>query len=509
VNSKTNLEIKGWPPRWVTPLTEQELSDSKGWQVSNFINALCIQTKDTVAGRAGEPLVLRDWQTQLLNNVFAVRDDGMFKHRTALVGMARKNGKSALSSGIALWGLFMGEQGGEIYSCAADRDQARIVFGDAKRMIEAEPELMSQAKLYRDAIEIPATGSIYRVLSSEAYTKEGLSPTLVIMDELHALPNRELFDVMQLGMGARREPLLLSITTAGVKTDSTGQDSIAYSLYQYGQKVIRGEYDDPSFFMAWWEASIEADHRNPETWKLANPAFGDLNSEEDFESAVKRTPESEFRTKRTNAWVSSQTAWLPNGVWESRETTKEIGKDVPVILGFDGSFSGDASVIIGVTVEENPHVFMVEAWEKQPEDDDTWRVDSLEVENSIIQACQRFNVLEIACDPFRWQRSMQVLQDAGLPVVEWPSTSASRMIPACAKFYDAVVGEKLTQDGNALLTRHISNAVVKVDRLGPRIVKEHRGSPRKIDAAVASIIAFDRATVSRTNPQTIVPEFFF
>jgi len=509
VNSKTNLEIKGWPPRWVTPLTEQELSDSKGWQVSNFINALCIQTKDTVAGRAGEPLVLRDWQTQLLNNVFAVRDDGMFKHRTALVGMARKNGKSALSSGIALWGLFMGEQGGEIYSCAADRDQARIVFGDAKRMIEAEPELMYQAKLYRDAIEIPGTGSIYRVLSSEAYTKEGLSPTLVIMDELHALPNRELFDVMQLGMGARREPLLLSITTAGVKTDSTGQDSIAYSLYQYGQKVIRGEYDDPSFFMAWWEASIESDHRDPETWKLANPAFGDLNSEEDFESAVKRTPESEFRTKRTNAWVSSQTAWLPNGVWESRETTKEIGKDVPVILGFDGSFSGDASVIIGVTVEENPHVFMVEAWEKQPEDDDTWRVDSLEVENSIIQACQRFNVLEIACDPFRWQRSMQVLQDAGLPVVEWPSTSASRMIPACAKFYDAVVGEKLTQDGNALLTRHISNAVVKVDRLGPRIVKEHRGSPRKIDAAVASIIAFDRATVSRTNPQTIVPEFFF
>ena len=509
MSNKTNLEIKGWPPRWVTPLTEQELADSKGWQVSNFINALCIQTKDTVAGRAGEPLVLRDWQTQLLNNVFAVRDDGMFKHRTALVGMARKNGKSALSSGIALWGLFMGEAGGEIYSCAADRDQARIVFGDAKRMIEAEPELMSQAKLYRDAIEIPGTGSIYRVLSSEAYTKEGLSPTLVIMDELHALPNRELFDVMQLGMGARREPLLLSITTAGVKTDSTGQDSIAYNLYQYGQKVIRGEYDDPSFFMAWWEASIESDHRDSETWKLANPAFGDLNSEEDFESAVKRTPESEFRTKRTNAWVSSQTAWLPNGVWESRETTKEIAKDIPVILGFDGSFSGDASVIIGVTVEEQPHVFMVEAWEKQPEDDDTWRVDSLEVENSIIQACQRFNVVEIACDPFRWQRSMQVLQDAGLPIVEWPSTSAARMIPACAKFYDAVVGEKLTQDGNALLTRHISNAVVKVDRLGPRIVKEHRGSPRKIDAAVASIIAFDRATVSRTNPETIVPEFFF
>jgi hypothetical protein len=144
--------------------------------------------------------------------------------------------------------------------------------------------------------------------------------------------------------------------------------------------------------------------------------------------------------------VSSQTAWLPNGAWEAREIN-EIDKDVPVVLGFDGSFSGDASVIVGVTVEDEPHVFLVQAWEKQPTDRDDWRVDSLEVENTIIEACQKYNVKEIACDPFSWQRTMQVLQDAGLPVVEWPSTSAARMIPACAKFYDAVVGEKLTHDG--------------------------------------------------------------
>jgi len=500
--------IEGWPSRWLTPVPDSALELSRGVDVADFIDAMCIQTKDTVAGRSGQPIVLRPWQKELLNHIFAVRDDGRFKHRTALVGMARKNGKSALSSGIALWGLFMGERGSEIYSCAADRDQARIVFGDAKKMIEAEPELMSQAKLYRDAIEIPSLGSVYRVLSSEAFTKEGLSPTLVVYDELHAAPNRELFDVMTLGMGARREPLLLAITTAGVKTDNTGQDSVAYSLYQYGQKVARGEVDDPSFFMSWWESPTESNHRDPEVWKLANPAFGDLNSVEDFESAVKRTPEAEFRTKRTNAWVSSQTAWLPNNAWESRLVKKEIDKDVPVILGFDGSFSGDASVIVGVTIEEVPHVFLVEAWEKQPEDTDDWRVDSLEVENSIIEACSRMNVKEIACDPFRWQRTMQVLQDAGLPIVEWPSTSASRMIPACSKFYDAVVSEKLTNDGNPLLTRHISNAVVKVDRLGPRIVKEHRGSPRKIDGAVASIIAFDRATVSRSESEVLVPQFF-
>jgi phage terminase large subunit-like protein len=505
---KEITKIDGWPPRWLTKIKEQEIENSRGFEIIDFINALCIQTKDTVAGQSGQPLVLREWQENLVKSIFAVRKDGMFRHRTALVGMPRKNGKSAMGSGIALWSLFMGENGGEIYSCAADKDQAKIVFNDAKKMIEAEPELLEQANVYRDAIEIPSTGSVYRVLSSEAFTKEGLSPTLVVYDELHAAPNRELFDVMTLGMGARRQPLLLAITTAGVKSDNTGQDSVAYSLYQYGQKVARGEVSDPSFFMAWWEAPADSNHRDPETWKLANPAFGDLNSIEDFESAVKRTPEAEFRTKRTNAWVSSQTAWLPTGSWEKLENKKPIKDMTPVVLGFDGSFSGDASVVVGVTLEDKPHIFLVDAWEKKPTDSEDWRVDALEVEAAIINACKMYDVKEIACDPFRWQRTMQVLQDAGLPVVEWPSTSAARMVPACAKFYDAVAGDKLTHDGDPLITRHISNAVIKTDRLGPRIVKDNKSSPRKIDAAVASIIAFDRATVSRTEEVSLVPEFF-
>jgi hypothetical protein len=116
-----------------------------------------------------------------------------------------------------------------------------------------------------------------------------------------------------------------------------------------------------------------------------------------------------------------------------------------VVLGFDGSFSGDASVIMGVTVEDGHTFFLLRLGKNNQTDTDDWRVDSLEVENSIIEFCQKYKVKEIACDPFRWQRTMQVLQDAGLPVVEWPSTSAARMIPACAKFYDAVAGEKLTQ----------------------------------------------------------------
>jgi phage terminase large subunit-like protein len=275
--------------------------------------------------------------------------------------------------------------------------------------------------------------------------------------------------------------------------------------------VARGEVDDPSFFMAWWEAPEEADHRDPETWKLANPGFGDLNSVEDFESAVRRTPEPEFRTKRCNQWVSSQTSWLPTGAWEACEGDATITEDDEIILGFDGSFSGDASVIVAASIPKDGEpvkVNLVKSWEKDLTiHDDDWRVDIAEVEQAILDYCQSHpKVREVACDPFRWQRSMEVLQDKGVPIVEYPSTSARRMVPACAKFYDAVMEKRIVHDGDPVLARHLSNAVTKIDNLGIRIVKDQRNSPRKIDAAVAAVLATDRALTGRM--EEIVPQFF-
>jgi phage terminase large subunit-like protein len=498
-----------WPPQWLTPVPQSELDNGEGEVVADFAETFGIITKDSIAGKTGEPLVLRDWQRELMRYVFAGDEDG-YRHRISLIGMPRKNGKSALGSVFGLYSLILGARGAEVYSVAAEKEQAKIVFNDAKRMVEASPELTAITKLYRDAIELPKAGSVYRVLSAEAYSKEGLNPSATIFDELHAQPNRELFDVMSLAMGARgRLATLIAITTAGVKTDSTGQDSIAYNLYQYGQKVARQEIDDPSFFMAWWEASQESDHREKQTWEEANPGFGDICSAEDFESAVRRTPEPEFRTKRCNQWVSSAISWLPTGSWDTcAGDTSVEGKDY--ILGLDGSFSGDATIVTYCTIEEVPQVGIVGAWEKDVQiHDDTWRVDVLEVEEAIRQFVKANpNVKEIACDPYRWTRTMQVLQDEGYPIVEFPSTNARRMVPACAKFFDAVVDGKMMHDGNPLLARHLSNAVVKVDNLGPRIVKENRASQRRIDAAVAAVLAFDRATASRIEEEPLVPQFF-
>ena len=498
-----------WPPKWLTSIPVEQIVKGREMEpVATFIEGFGRITKDSVAGKAGSPLMLRGWQKNLVEHLFAWDDDGL-RNRVSLVGMPRKNGKSAIGSAIGLYSLILGPRGAEVYSVAAEKEQARIVFQDAKRTVEASPELSAITKLYRDAIELPSFNSVYRVLSAESVTKEGLSPTTVIFDELHAQPDRELFDVFSLAMGARGKlATLIAITTAGVRSDRHGKDSIAYSLYNYGKRIASGEEKDDAFFMAWWES--EADHRLRETWDDANPGFGDLNAESDFESALRRTPEAEFRIKRCNQWVSSVETWLPAGAWETCAGEVELKPEDEIVLGFDGSYNGDASVIVGAVVPETAEdpikVFLVKAWEKDLErDPDDWRVDIGDVEATIMDFCQNHNVREIACDPFRWQRSMEVLENRGLPVVAFPQ-SPQRMIKACAIFFDAVAEKRLVHDNDALLTRHVNNTAIKLTPAGPHVKKENPNSPRKIDAAVAAILCVDRASSGKM--EAVVPEFY-
>lgn len=471
-----------------------------------FAEAACRVTKDSFAAPAGDLLVMRGWQRQLLRHVFARRPDGRLRHRQALVGVARKNGKSALGATIGIAGLVLGPQGGEVYSCAGDREQARVVFGTAKRMIELDPELSGLLKTYRDAIEFPQTGSVYKVLSAEAYTKEGLNPHLVLFDEVHVQPNRELWDVMALAMGARVEPLMLGITTAGVRTDSSGGDSLCYQLYQYGKRVASGEEIDPSFFLAWWEPTLgaDADHRKPAVWREGNPGYGDMVDPEDFEAAVRRTPEAEFRTKRTNVFVSSAQAWLPHGAWDACLEEREIPDGADVVLGFDGSFNNDSTALVAVQQGDVPHVAVVELWERPPTADAEWSVPIMDVEAAIRAACRRWQVVEIVCDPFRWARTYQVLEAENLPVVEFPQSPA-RMTPATQRFYEAVVNRTITQSGDPRLARHLANTMLKVDARGSRLAKEHRNSNRKIDLAVAAVMALDRAA----SVEDMTPSVYF
>lgn len=475
-------------PLYSSPVTKAEEDRGDGDQVIEFIETFCRSTKDTVASRAGTLLVLRPWQKKAIRRVYARRADGRRKHRVGLLGLPRKDGKSALGSGFALAGLYLGGHGNEVYSCAADKDQARIVFGVAKQMAEAEPELAGLSKLYRDSIDVPSTGSVYRVLSSEAFTKEGLSPTKVIYDELHAAPTEELWDVMNLATGARIDPLVLAITTAGVRTDRTGKDSIAYRMYQHGVKVATGEVDDPSFYFDWWGAPDGADHRDPKTWKKANPGFGDIIDPEDFASAILRTTESEFRTKRLNQWVASSVAWLPAGAWEDLPAADPPAAGAPIVLGFDGSYRNDSTALVAIGLDDAV-VHVVGVWERPDDADDTWIIPRDEVESELAKAFERWDVRRMYCDKAWWADRYHTWEErwGSPPVMEYPQ-SAARMAPACAQFYAAVMGKELSSTGNPTLTRHLRNAVTKETQHGAYITK-HK-TAHKIDAAVAAVLAF-------------------
>ena len=508
--------VSSWPPLFLTPVDSGALARSDGKYSAQFAEAFGSIGKDGIAGRAGAALELRAWQKSLLEHLYARDEAGGYVARTALIGMPRKNGKSALSSAaIALYSLIAeGVQGAEIIVAAAEKEQARIVFGEARRMVETS-ELADEVTLYRDSIFVPSSKSVLRVVSAEAYSKEGLNPSRVIIDELHAHRDRSLFDVLSLAMGNRGNiAQLVAITTAGLRTDVSGQDSVAYQLYQYGKKVASGEVVDPSFFMAWWEAPAEADYKSRDTWQVANPGFDDLVAESDFASAVLRTPEHEFRTKRLNQWVNVKNAWLPAGAWEDlADESVRLEPGDEYYLGFDGSWKNDSTSLICVIMPRFDgdvfRVFRAGSWEKDfTVNDDSWVIDKQEVANFVVEFTRNNpGCREMVCDPTYWQDEMWQWADAGVNVVEFPQTLAYQ-VPATAKLFEGIMSKKIRHNGDAALTRHIENCILKMDsKGGSRLTKDYRNPKLKIDNAVALMFAYSRAS-AKLEPE-VIPQFYF
>lgn len=484
-------------PRWSSPRIYEQ---SDGPELCTFAEHFCRHTKGPLRGKLVD---FRGWQANLFRDLLERRPDGRRRHRRGLVGMPRKNGKSLLGSVLGIYGLMLDEPGAEVYSVAGSKEQARIVFGEAKKMVESDPELSEALTIYKNAIEFTANGSVWRVLSAEAPQSEGLNPSLVIFDEVHVQKNWDLWNVMTLGSGTRRDPLVLGITTAGFDVDSP-----CHELYEYGKRVAEGEEKDESFFFRWWEPyDQDADWRDPAVWAECNPALGDFLYVEDFLTAVKQTREAPFRRYKLNQWTSNIEAWIPRRLWLPLGAERPVDPTEPVVFGFDGAWAGDCTGLVGATLGDNPHLWVEALWEKRPGDGDDWRVPTAEVDHALHGLTDRFTVREIAMDPFRWEQTMVSMAEAGLPVVEWRTNELKRMVPACQKFEEGVFDGRFSHDGSPSLARHIENARVKEDHRGSRIVKESKSSKRKIDLAVAAVIAHDRATVA-VEDEFPEPEIF-
>ena len=300
---------------------------------------------------AGRPFTLQEWQRQdVIRPLFGWkrRRDGRRRYKYAYLGWPRKNGKSTLASGLALYLLLAdGEGGAEVYSAASDREQARIVFDQAKAFVQESPLLQKTARALKYEIHGPSHGR-YKVLSADAFTKHGLNPHGVVFDELHAQPTRELYDVLRTGMGARRQPLFVMITTAGYD-----MESICYEQYEYARQVREGIVEDPEYFVHITEAEREDDWTDPAVWRKANPSLGVTVNEEFLRGECGRALASPayqntFRQLYLNQWVSQESRWLDMAAWNACNTPLPDLKGRPCYLGLDLASVGDVAAWVAV-----------------------------------------------------------------------------------------------------------------------------------------------------------------
>jgi phage terminase large subunit-like protein len=245
--------------------------------------------------------------------------------------------------------------------------------------------------------------------------------------------------------------------------------------------------------MDWYEAPAGLNLDDPaeleQAVRAANPGLGDFAPLDAVLQRRRETSESEFRRYFCNQFTASPEHWLPPGALEARSLARTVAPGTEITIGFDGSLARDSTAILGCTVEDVPHLFLIGCWEKPATAGPEWRVPVLEVEATFRQACATYTVVRAGFDPAFWQRSIELLAGEGLAVEIFPSHSPAHMVPACGGFYEAVVNGELTHDGDARLLRHAANCVTKTDSRGVRITKDHKDSPRKIDLAVAAVIA--------------------
>jgi phage terminase large subunit-like protein len=487
----------------------------KAKRAINFINCL----KHTKGQWHGESFELLPWQDKIVSDIFGtIKENGNRQYNTAYIEIPKKNGKSELAAAIALYmtcGDF--EHGGEVYGCASDRQQASIVFDVAVDMVEQCPALKSRIKpvLSQKRLVYKPLGSFYQVLSAEAYTKHGLNVHGVVFDELHAQPNRNLYDVMLHGSGdARKQPLYFLITTAG-----TDRHSICWEVHQKAEDILAKRKIDPTFYPIIYGADEDDDWTDPKVWAKANPSMGITVDIEKIQVAcenAKNNPAEEnlFRQLRLNQWVKQSVRWMPMEKWDKCDF-----KVVPDELlgrvcygGLDLSSTTDitAFVLIFPPVRDDekyvilPYFWMPEdnvdlrvkrdhvpydIWEKQGDMKTTEGnvVHYGFIETFIEELGTKYNIKEIAFDRWGAVQMVQNLEGMGFTVVPF-GQGFKDMSPPSKEFMKLTLEQKLAHGGHPILRWMVDNIFIRTDPAG-NIKPDKQKSTEKIDGAVATIMA--------------------
>lgn len=437
---------------------------------------------------AGGPFKLRTWQkNEIVKRLYPSTGR---RPRQGLVSMPRGNGKTGLAAVLGMYGLLADEiEGAQVLIVASDERQARLTFNAARRMVELNPELSSRVQIFRDRLYVPATDSMLMPLPAEPAALQGYDPTLVIVDELHVV-TEPVFDAMTMASGKRPESLVLAISTP-----ADNVESVMWRLVEYGRR----NPEDKSFVLVEYAAPENCALDDREAWKIANPALGQFKFEDAMAATLKTTREAAYRRYQLGQWVGQADSWIPWGEFEQcadeDRGTPEPGEKI--VLAFDGSASGDSTALVGCTLDG--HLFVVASWQA-PADNQRWRVPRNEVTEMVASAYERWEVQELAADPWGWRSELEEWEARHNNVVQWNTAYASRMAPATDRFYAAVMGRELTHDNTPALVEHIGHCVAKSTAMGDLVTKDKKNSTRKIDLAVAAIVAYDRAAWHLANP---------
>lgn len=472
---------------------------------------------------AGQPLTLLPWQSKVINTLYGtMRPDGTRQYRTAYVEVPRKNGKSTLAAGIALYALVAdNEPGAEVYLAAVDRDQAAIVFDVVREMVARDSHLRKVLKVVPSTRRIHhfETSSVLRVIASDAGGSHGFNASAIIADEVHAWPSRELWDVLSTSTGARRQPLMIGITTAGFETNSLGGQ-----LHEYAERVRDGVVHDPSFLPVLYGAAIEDAWDDPVTWRKANPSLGHTVSEEYLAGECARAKavpayESAFRRLHLCQWVNQETRFLPIEAWDACAgdvTVRELEAELEgrtCYAGLDLSSTQDMTALVLVFPRDGGFDVLSRFW--LPEHDlrrrserdrvpyEVWQrqgllhttpgdvIDYAYIRREIASLRERYDVAGISYDKWAATQLVQELAQDGVEMAPVGQGMAAMAAPT-KELLNVTIGKKLRHAGNPILRWQADNLVVIQDAAGNVRPAKHKARQR-IDGMVALIMGLDRA----------------
>jgi phage terminase large subunit-like protein len=472
-----------------------------------------------------------DWQwNRIIRPLFGtLNENGFRQYRTAYTEVPRKNGKSELAAAIGLYLLFAdNELGCEVFSAAADKEQASIVFHQAAQMVRQSAVLRRHCKIIdsQKRIVVYETGSFYRVLSADAFRQHGLNAHGVIFDELHAQQKRDLWDVLTTSGGTRRQPLVFAITTAGVYDPN----SVCMEQHDYAEQILAGTIDDPTFLPVIYSAPEEADWKSPDVWKACNPALripenpGGFRNLDEIEALCKKAvivpaEENKFRRLYLNQWTRQIERWLPLDEWDGCKEKFDFkalerkycfaGLDLAstsdmtaFVLLFPPQPGVDKYIIVPFFFIPEKTILEKQKVAKAPYD--LWnRAGLLKttpgkstnyefIEELIYSCAKKFKIKEIGYDPWQALDMVGRLEREGFEMIEVRQGKAG-MNNATKELERLVLNRGIIHSGHKVLRWMINNVAVKVDPAG-NISPDKENSKSKIDGVTATVMALDCAT---------------